>query len=187
MSQVSLIGVISALPWGGEWKASAPVTKPFRILFVCMGNICRSPAAEIIFRRMVADEGLSDRVEIDSAGTIGNHAGAPPDHRMAKVLKARGYVVEGTARQVTAADLANFDLVLAMDDENYADLRATAGKNASKVRKFVKFCTRHAVRGVPDPYFGGAEGFERVVDILEDGCEELLAYLREFLGMRRGV
>lgn len=171
--------MISELRSDAEWEASAAVTKPFRVLFVCMGNICRSPAAGIIFRRMAADAGMAGLVESDSAGTIGNHAGSPPDYRMAKTLKTRGYVVDGTARRVTAADLESFDLVLAMDDDNYADLLtlSKSGVHRAEIRKFVEFCTRHTERAVPDPYYGGPEGFERVADILEDGCAGLLAYL----------
>ena len=173
--------VISELRLHGKRQASTRMakTKPFRLLFVCMGNICRSPAAEIIFRRMAADAGLSDRVEVDSAGTIGFHAGTPPDPRMARTLKTRGYTVEGAARQVTAKDLEEYDLVLAMDDENYEALRSLAANSGevAKIRKFVEFCSRHTERAVPDPYYGGPDGFERVADLVEDGCEGLLAHL----------
>jgi protein-tyrosine phosphatase len=147
-----------------------------------MGNICRSPSAEIIFRQMVADAGLTARIEIDSAGTIGSHAGSPPDRRMADALRARGYAISGTARRVTYADLEHFDLILAMDDNNYDDLISLAQKNAGltpKIRRFVEFCARQNTPLVPDPYYGGPEGFERVADILEDGCQGLLDFLRK--------
>jgi len=132
---------------------------------------------------MAVNGGLADRLEIDSAGTIGNHAGSPPDYRMAKSLKARGYVVEGVARRVRAEDLEKFDLILAMDDENYDYLQSLARRvgHAEKIRKFVEFCSRHTTPVVPDPYSGGPEGFELVADILEDGGEGLLGHVRNQL------
>lgn len=153
--------------------------KPIRILFVCMGNICRSPAAEIIFRRMVDEAGLAGGVEIDSAGTIGYHVGNPPDARMAATLSARGYAIQGSARKVTAADLADFDLVLPMDEDNEESLRHLSGncEHGGRIRPFVSFCTEHPVPHVSDPYYGGSRGFEEVGDIIEDGCRGLLAHL----------
>ncbi len=153
--------------------------KPFRVLFVCMGNICRSPTGDIVFHQVVADAGLGDRVEIDSAGTHGYHVGAPPDHRMAAALKGRGYRIHGNARRVSARDLDTFDLVLAMDADNEAELRTLAtAANRHKIRRFTGFCTRHQIDEVPDPYYGGAQGFEHVVDIIEDGCHGLLEHVR---------
>lgn len=155
--------------------------KPFRVLFVCMGNICRSPAAEIVMRQLVTRAGLHERIHIDSAGTIGYHTGKQPDSRMAATLRARGYQPAGCARQVAAADLAAFDLILAMDDENFRDLSALAHGTSfqSKVRRFTEFCRRHAASHVPDPYYGGPDGFEHVADLIEDGAAGLLDWITQ--------
>ena len=152
---------------------------PFKVLFVCMGNICRSPAADIVFHKVVADAGCDGDFEIDSAGTIGYHAGSPPDHRMAATLVVRGYRIHGKARRVTAADLDRFDLVLAMDRDNEHELHHLASPaNRHKIRRFTEFCTGHDAADVPDPYYGGQQGFEHVVDLIEDGCAGLLGEIR---------
>jgi protein-tyrosine phosphatase len=158
--------------------------KPFRVLFVCMGNICRSPAAEIVFRNQVTDAGLAEAVEIDSAGTIGYHAGKGPDPRMADTLRRRGYPVAGRSRQVSAEDLAAFDLVLAADAENLADLRRLDRHSAhrDKIRLLVDFCVECEASHVPDPYYGGQGGFEEVADLVEDACAGLLEHVRKQLG-----
>lgn len=158
--------------------------KPFRVLFVCMGNICRSPAAEIVFRQQVADAGWSDRIDIDSAGTIGYHIGNGPDPRMAETLRRRGYRIEGRARQVTAADLQEFDLILAADRENISDLRELdpAGTYREKVRLLVDFCLEHTASHVPDPYYGGQRGFEEVADLVADASRGLLAHIQNLPG-----
>ncbi|MFD2257356.1 low molecular weight protein-tyrosine-phosphatase [Luteolibacter algae] len=147
-----------------------------RVLFVCMGNICRSPAAEIVFRKMVDAAGIEDRIEIDSAGTIGYHMGNPPDSRMATHLECRGYQVAGRARKLVKEDLATFDLVLVMDEENLADAKALdpSGELHSKIRPFVGYLKIHSSSCVPDPYYGGDDGFAHVIDLLEDGCSTLL-------------
>lgn len=157
--------------------------KPFRVLFVCMGNICRSPAAEIIFRKQVGDAGLDEAIDIDSAGTIGYHAGKGPDPRMADTLRRRGYPIAGRARQVTAADLAEFDLVLAADEENLADLRRIdrEGLHRAKIRLLVDSCVEKEATHVPDPYYGGQQGFEEVADLVEDACAGLLEEIRREL------
>jgi len=153
--------------------------KPFRVLFVCLGNICRSPAAAIVMRQLVAGQGLSARIEVASAGTLGYHAGKGPDPRMAATLARRGYSPSGAARQVVAADLEAFDLVLAMDDANFRDLRDMAQTNGEreKIRRFTEFCRKHQASEVPDPYYGGDEGFENVVDLIEDGANGVLAWI----------
>ena len=153
--------------------------RSFRVLFVCMGNICRSPAAEIVFRQMVGQAGLEGVIEIDSAGTIGYHAGNPPDHRMSATLRGRGYAIHGRARQVRVKDFMDFDLVLAMDHDNEADLRRLLGKGDSRaeIRAFSSFCSANPLGYVPDPYYGGAKGFEQVADIVEDGCRGLLEHV----------
>lgn len=150
--------------------------KPFRVLFVCMGNICRSPAGEIIFRKLVADAGRSADFEIDSAGTLGYHEGNPPDARMAATLRDRGYTVAGRARQIRTADLANFDLIVTMDEDNLTAVRALDADRRfhAKIRPAVDFCRVHQSPRVPDPYYGGQQGFERVIELLEDGCAGIL-------------
>jgi len=157
--------------------------KPFRVLFICMGNICRSPAAEIVFRKLVDDAGLADAIEIDSAGTIGYHAGKGPDPRMADTLRGRGYRIAGRSRQVVAADLRDFDLILAADRENLADLVRLdpTGGQQEKIRLLVDYCVNREADHVPDPYYGGQRGFEEVADLVEDACAGLLDHLRKRL------
>lgn len=154
------------------------MTDPVRILFVCMGNICRSPAGEGVLANMVADAGLADRIEIDSAGTIGMHRGNRADARMRAAATQRGYDLSSRARQVTAADLDRFDLILTMDDDNHRGVLALATTDAQRqhVRPFCSFCKSHDEREVPDPYYGGPRGFEHVLDLLEDGCRGVLAW-----------
>ena len=155
--------------------------KPFRVLFVCMGNICRSPAAEIVCSKMLSESDLADFVEIDSAGTIGYHSGKGPDPRMSATLKSRGYPIFGRARQVSPKDLEDFDLILVADEENLADVRRLApdGSLWPKIKLLVEYCESHAVPRVPDPYYGGQSGFEEVADLVEDACAGLLIQLRK--------
>lgn len=150
--------------------------KPIRVLFVCMGNICRSPAGENIFRKLAADAGRTDDFEIDSAGTLGYHQGKPPDSRMASTLRSHGYPVNGLARQIKPADLAAFDLIVTMDPDNLSGVRRLdrEGKHHAKIRPLVEFCSNHQVSEVPDPYYGGQQGFEQVIALLEDGCAGIL-------------
>ena len=151
-----------------------------RVLFVCMGNICRSPAAEIVFRRIVDEAGATERYEIDSAGTIGFHEGKAPDSRMQEQLKGRGgYEISGKSRQIQAADLDRFDIILTMDEENYSDVKGLNAQLATKVVPFVKFLKNHSEPRIPDPYYGGDEGFSYVVDLLEDGCYALFSELEK--------
>ena len=154
-----------------------------RLLFVCMGNICRSPTAEAVMRHVLRREGLEGEIEIDSAGTGGWHVGAPPDERATAAARARGVVMEGAARQVSARDFDDHDLLLAADRENAAALRAIAPDReaAAKVRLLREFDPAAVAAGdldVPDPYYGGADGFERVLDLVEAACEGLLDHLR---------
>ena len=144
-----------------------------RILFVCMGNICRSPTAEGVMRRLIADEGLD--IEVDSAGTGGWHAGEPPDERATIAARRRGVTLEGVARQVKPADFRRFDLLVAMDRGNLRELLDLAPDEEAreKVRLLV------ADADVPDPYYGGDRGFEKVLDMVESACRELLDELRE--------
>jgi protein-tyrosine phosphatase len=149
----------------------------YRILFVCLGNICRSPAAEIIFRHHASRAGMADEIEIDSAGIIGHHAGSPPDPRMTAALQGRGYQVTGQARKIQRHDLRDFDLIVTMDESNLADVRwlDPSDEYHAKIRPFVGFCSRHNDPRVPDPYYGGQRGFDHVIDLFEDGCEGILA------------
>jgi protein-tyrosine phosphatase len=152
-----------------------------KLLFVCMGNICRSPAAQGVMEKMVQNAGVQDRVEIDSAGTINLHAGELPDSRMRQAAVRRGYPLSHRARQVRRSDLDAFDLVLVMDLGNLADVESFADprKHEGKVRLFGEFCTKHEETEVPDPYHGGSAGFEKVLDMMEDGCAEILRRLKD--------
>jgi len=147
------------------------------ILFVCLGNICRSPAAEGLFRRLVTERGLDDRVRVDSAGTSGYHAGEPPDTRMRGAAAARGIRLIGHARQVRPHDFTEFDLIVAMDRINHRDLLRIAGERGSSVRLLSEFLPDGWPADVPDPYYGGEEGFERVLEMIDAACEPMLAHL----------
>jgi len=151
-----------------------------RLLFVCLGNICRSPTAENIMNYLLAQANLQEQISCDSAGTGDYHLGEPADQRMTKAAKQQGITLRGRARQLQALDLKNFDLILAMDQENYRDILSLdpAGQYAHKIRLICEFCSRHADIEVPDPYFGGAEGFDYVIDLLLDACEGLLNSLQ---------
>ena len=140
-----------------------------RVLFVCLGNICRSPTAEGVMRALVREAGRDDEIEIDSAGTGGWHAGAAPDRRSAAAAARRGITLQGAARQVTPEDFQTYDLLLAMDTENLRELRRRAPRG-----------TEHKIRllcgdaDVPDPYYGGERGFDEVLDQVEAACRTLL-------------
>jgi protein-tyrosine phosphatase len=151
------------------------------VLFVCMGNICRSPAAEAVFRAQVEAAGLARRIRIDSAGTHDYHINDAPDARTQRSAKKRGYDLGGLrGRQVASADFAAFDYVLAMDSANLAILQRLRPQGAvGHLGLFMEFAARHRAREVPDPYYGGADGFERVLDMVEDAAAGLLAHLRE--------
>ncbi|PPE69180.1 low molecular weight phosphotyrosine protein phosphatase [Caldimonas thermodepolymerans] len=151
------------------------------VLFVCMGNICRSPTAEGVFRRLVEQAGLRSQVLVDSAGTHDYHVGEPPDERAQQHAARRGYDLRGLrARQVCARDFERFDLLLAMDWANLAVLEAACPpEHRHKLRRLMEFATRHRHDVVPDPYYGGPQGFETVLDYLEDACAGLLTHLLE--------
>jgi len=144
------------------------------ILFVCMGNICRSPSAEGVFRKLAADAGRASEFEIDSAGTIGYHAGYPADSRMRAVAAAKGYQLDSTARRIEPGDFERFDLIVAMDEDNYRDISAMSPGNGAEIVRMCDYCLEHDENEVPDPYYGGEAGFHRVIDILEDACANLL-------------
>lgn len=149
---------------------------------MCLGNICRSPTAEGVFRHLVEKEGLSDRISIDSAGTGEWHVGAPPDSRACKAAASRGYdLTKLRARLVTPKDFETFDYVLAMDDENVHALQRIAARALRhKIRLFTEFGSKRASH-VPDPYAGGPKGFELVLDLVEDAAQGLLRHVRSQL------
>lgn len=151
-----------------------------KVLFVCTGNICRSPTAEGVFRALVAAEGLEGRIQTDSAGTHGYHVGEPPDRRSAAVALRRGVDLSDLrARKVRPADFSEFDLVLAMD-RGHADIlrRQCPPEQASRVRLFLDFAPELGIQDVPDPYYGEGDGFERVLDMVEAGARGLLEHIR---------
>ncbi len=150
-----------------------------RILFVCLGNICRSPSAEGIMRKIVKDRGLENQIHIDSAGILNYHEGELPDNRMRAHAIRRGYDLNSRSRPVKYDDFFNFDLIIGMDDRNIADLKCLAPDSESleKIHRMTEYCSKFDYDHVPDPYYGGAEGFELVLDLLEDACEGLLKTL----------
>lgn len=152
-----------------------------KLLFVCLGNICRSPSAENIMNHLIKQAGLSKTIICDSAGTGGYHIGAAPDRRMTAAAARRGITLQGQARQFEKADFEKFDLILAMDRDNYRDILSlnTTGKYQDKVRLMCDFATHHQEKEVPDPYYGGTEGFNQVIDLLLDACEGLQQYVVE--------
>jgi protein-tyrosine phosphatase len=160
---------------------------PYKLLFVCLGNICRSPAAENIMNHFLEEVGLTGQVICDSAGTSRYHIGEPPDLRMTAAAYQRGLDMQGCARQFNQADFAAFDLILAMDRENYADICALdpAETYRHKVHLMCDFCTHHIVKDVPDPYYGGPNGFNQVLDILTDACQGLLKYVIQQLPVKQ--
>lgn len=146
-----------------------------RVLFVCLGNICRSPSAEAVFQKLLAKRGLSSRVDVDSAGTSGWHQGAPADERMQEAGKRRGLSFLSKSRPVDPTDFEMFDHIVAMDSENLAWLEAEKPKGSrAKLSLMLDWHPDTDERDVPDPYYGGASGFEKVLDLLEPACEGLL-------------
>ena len=155
---------------------------PYSVLFVCMGNICRSPTAHGVFRQAVQTAGLAERVHVASAATHDLHPGDPPDPRSVKHAKGRGYDLSDLrASTLTAEDLERSDLVVVMDDNNLAVVQARCPpEHLHKVMRMAGFCRRQPpVASVPDPYYGGPEDFEHVLDLVEDACEGLLGLVRE--------
>ncbi|MGH8618530.1 MAG: low molecular weight protein-tyrosine-phosphatase [Burkholderiales bacterium] len=152
-----------------------------RVLFVCMGNICRSPTAEGVFRRVITEAAATGRIDCDSAGTHGYHVGEPPDARAQTHAAQRGYDLSGLrARKVEVADFTRFDLVLAMDRTNLALLRELCPpRQHRRVALYGDFSVRYPGQDVPDPYYGGARGFEQVLDMIEETSQRLLQRLTE--------
>lgn len=153
----------------------------FRILFVCMGNICRSPTAEGVFGHLLAQSPLSERIEIDSAGTIAHHVGETPDRRSQAAARKRGVDLSSLrARQVQRSDFAAFDLILAMDRDNLDSMtRICPPHLADKLELFLHYANEYEETEVPDPYYGGQDGFEHVLDLVEAASNGLLRSLQE--------
>jgi protein-tyrosine phosphatase len=151
-----------------------------KILFVCLGNICRSPTAEIVFREIVAREAPNLSIEVDSAGTAGYHVGDPPDSRTRQAALRRGYDMSALrARVVEPQDFSRFDLILAMDRQNLETLKRRAPATAQeRIRLFLEFAPDADTTEVPDPYYGGANGFEEVLDLVEAAARGLLQHVR---------
>jgi protein-tyrosine phosphatase len=150
-----------------------------RVLFVCMGNICRSPIAQGVFEDVLRREELEDEVFVDSAGTGAWHVGDPPDQRAQKSASLRGLDLSSQrARRIAPDDCQNFDYILTMDEENYRAVAALC-RGSAVVRPFLDFATDSPEREVPDPYYGGPDGFERVLDLVEEASEGLLEDIRE--------
>jgi protein-tyrosine phosphatase len=151
------------------------------VLFVCMGNICRSPTAEGVFRQKVADAGLEQKIHIDSAGTIAYHVGHPPDQRAQKAALKRGIDLgPQRARKVSSSDFEQFDFVIAMDSDNHYELEAICPSgHEHKLHMLMKFAQNWSETEVPDPYYGGSHGFETVLDMVEDAAEGLLLHLQQ--------
>ncbi|UTI64021.1 low molecular weight phosphotyrosine protein phosphatase [Paraconexibacter antarcticus] len=156
-----------------------------RLLFVCMGNICRSPTAEAVMRQRLEGVGLAGEVEVDSAGTGAWHVGRPPDERSAAAAARRGVTLSGAARQVRDADFADFDLLLCADGANVRELLARLAPDdpaRARVRRLREFDPAAVARGdldVPDPYYGGPRGFDDVLDLVTAACDGLLAAVRD--------
>ena len=152
-----------------------------KILFVCLGNICRSSSAEEIMRTFIKREGLEESIEVDSAGILSYHQGELPDSRMRMHAYHRGYELTHRSRPVCLEDFLKFDMIIGMDDRNIQDLKERARSPAAeeKIYRMTDFCRTKLVDYVPDPYYGGAQGFENVLDILEDACEGLLCEIKK--------
>ena len=156
------------------------------VLFVCTGNICRSPTAEGVFRKVVSDAELDARILVDSAGTHAYHVNEPPDRRARAAAERRGFPLDNIrARRVSSEDFERFDYILAMDEDNLLILKESApDEHRYKIRLFLEFVVGSRATEVPDPYYGGAAGFERVLDLVEEASEGLLETLRRENGPR---
>lgn len=156
---------------------SMDINPPKKVLFVCLGNICRSPAAEGILLHLLSQQGLNDRISVDSAGTSGYHRGQLPDSRMRKAAEQRGYELNSRARSLVPKDIQDFDLIIAMDRDNYRAVHQLASTAAPHVKLLSDYLGSDWPRDVPDPYHGGEEGFEYVLNMLEAACPKILAEL----------
>ncbi len=148
-----------------------------KVLFVCLGNICRSPTAEGVFKTFIQKQNLSDLIKCDSAGTSAYHEGAEADARSINHARLRGYELTSISRQIKPNDFFEFDLILTMDHANFQkvhDMAISIQADCKKIKMFTDYCAIHEVQAVPDPYHTGHDGFELVLDIIEDGCHQLL-------------
>lgn len=167
-----------------DFKSSGEIKMKKRILFVCLGNICRSPAAEGIMQQLIEEENLEDKIELDSAGLYSGHAGELPDQRMRLHANRRGYNLTHRSRPVKSYDFDEFDLIVAMDDSNYSRLKSLAPsvETEAKIIRMIDYVKGYpGYHSVPDPYYDGASGFELVLDLLEDGCRNLLETIKSEL------
>lgn len=160
-----------------------------KILFVCLGNICRSPAAENIMDHLIRQSGTPTQILCDSAGTSAYHIDSPPDRRMREMAKSYGIEMRGRARQISPRDLQEFDLILAMDRQNHQDILRLdpQGRFQAKVKMMCEYCRTHNDQEVPDPYYGGDAGFRHVIELLMDACGGLLESLEAGSGGRDGT
>lgn len=159
-------------------------SKSINLLFVCLGNICRSPAAEGIMKKMIADEGLEDKVFIDSAATSSWNEGKKPDERMQKHGEKRGYVFDSTARTFRSSDFSKFDYIIVMDNNNYNNVKrlAKSDEDVAKIHRMTDFSIQYSDHDhVPDPYYGGDDGFNLVMDLLEDAAKGLMKEIKSKL------
>lgn len=159
--------------------------KKYKILFVCLGNICRSPAAEGILKKKLQEAQIDKYVEVDSAGTYDGHAGDLPDNRMRAHAIRRGYNLTHRSRQIKSDDFETFDLILGMDDSNICNLQRLAPDPESllKIHRTTDFCQNLLHNHIPDPYYSGSDGFELVLDILEDACNGLVNNIKDKINM----
>jgi protein-tyrosine phosphatase len=155
--------------------------KNFAVLFVCMGNICRSATAHGVFKRKLMDAGIAHQIKVDSAGTHNFHPGSPPDARSQVHAEKRGYDLSDLrARQLAGGDFPHYDLILVMDWDNLALVQDECPpEHLGKVRRLTEFCLTHDAAVLPDPHHGGANGFDQVLDLVEDACDGLLRYVRQ--------
>ncbi len=147
------------------------------VLFVCLGNICRSPTGEAVLQHLVDEQNLADRIKIDSAGTAGYHIGKRADDRMRDHASRRGFDLQSRARQLMAADMEKFDLVIAMDRENYQNIERIHDRPTAELKMLSDFLGDDWPHDVPDPYYGGADGFEYVLDMIEAACPEIVKHM----------
>lgn len=159
------------------------ITTHYHLLFICMGNICRSPTAEGVFRHLAQQSGLAQQLIIDSAGTHNYHPNSPPDHRSQQHAARRGYDLSSLrARQLHDQDFEKFDLLLVMDWDNLAlTEQRCPPEHTSKLRRMTEFCIKHDAPVIPDPYYGGEAGFDHVLDLIEDASKGLLMHVQQKL------
>ncbi|MDZ4851226.1 MAG: low molecular weight protein-tyrosine-phosphatase [Pirellulaceae bacterium] len=156
---------------------ASETAKTIKVLAVCLGNICRSPAAEGVLRTVIEQKGLTDRIVVDSAGTASYHVGRPADSRMRAAANERGYPLDSMARALSPRDLRDFDFIIAMDRDNLRAIHQLGDTRQGCARLFSEFLGPEWPRDVPDPYYGGVDGFEYVLDMLEAGAPALVEYI----------